>query len=195
MADLEDLDLDEGLDDEAGDGSGDEQVDETETPAPQDTGGDEKPKAGTDKRISDLQSRADVETARANRAEAELRRLRGERGSTAESAADGETGEFLSALRDSTRETIFAQDPRLARYKVQPSEITGNTPAEMRASFDALRSRIDSMESAVRAEVQREFGIEPSIVPGRANALPKFGEMSDEDFAKFLDQRDRNPSR
>ena len=188
MSDPNDLDLDEELDETETDGSGDDGG--QPEPAPQDGDGGENAPAGTDKRISDLMSAAQKAEARANKFEAELNRLKGAgTGTTGEPAKPAETDEFLSVLRDSTRETIYGSDPRLARYKVKPEAITGSTPTEMRASFDSLRAQIDSMESVIRSEVMREFGIDPEIVPGKTAALPKFGEMSDEEFAKFIETR------
>ena len=173
------LDNEEELDD-LGESAGAESTDDA--PPATDNDGSET----ESKRIRDLMSRADKAEARANQLEAQLKG----KGSTKRSKDKAETDEFMELVREQSRNQLFSSDPRLAEYGLKPSVIAGNTPEEMRASFDQYKSLLDAIVSKVRNQVLVEHGLDAGVTgSGKGQELPDFSAMPAKDFKALMDRR------
>jgi hypothetical protein len=185
MADTEDFELDneEELEPDASESD----AGETSEDAPQ---GKPEGSEAESKRISDLMSKwqkADAENARLK---AELAKAAKPKTPTNRSEPQGD--EFMEFAREHARNTLFASDPRLAKYGVDVNAIQGDTPAEMRASLEQQRKLIDSLESRIRNEVLAEHGLDAEVASGSGSkGLPDIGAMSDEEFNKLMERRSR----
>jgi hypothetical protein len=186
--DLEGL-MDEELDDQESDADADSGSDNS---APPDEGS--QASTSSDKRVRDLMSKWQTEQARANRLEQELQAARGSQSgeSQQEQPADGGANEFVEFAREDARRRIFESDPRLAAYGLEASAISGSTLLEMKASFAAQKKLIEGIESRARQQVLQEHGLDPEVVADGREKIPGIAQMSDEEFDKFLDQRDAN---
>lgn len=143
------------------------------------------------KRIRDLTSLWQKAEARAKKAEAAAARAQGRGMQTKGRTASAEIDEFAAFAREDARLRLHRSDPRFEKYGIEPTAISGTTLEEMKASFDAQRKVVDGLESRIRNEVLREHGFDLDV--GGSNtesALPDFGSMSPEDFAKFVERRD-----
>lgn len=142
-----------------------------------------------EERIRALQSRAD-------KAEAELNKIRKQAASGDSTTAQGsqtsgtvtpELKEWLVAAEDRLREQLYREDPRFAAYELPPERITGSTPAEMRASAKDLAGLLDRMEQDIRAKVQREHGIAPTPSSTGSDRKVSFDKMSSDEFDKYVE--------
>lgn len=178
--------LDDLLDDESN--KSEDDGDPEKDPPPKD--GDSK---STDKRVSDLQSKADKETARANKAEATVKRL-------IEAAKDPDTEESkpkaqasgdaqLDVILDMARMFTVQQHPKLAEFGLVASDLIGSTPAEIAASAAALITRFEKIETQVRNKVLAANGLAPEIESAAPSSDPKrdFSKMSSDDFKKVME--------
>lgn len=183
--DLLDEDLDES---EESDESSDSGSDDSAPPSD-----DDSKDEGEKGRINDLMSKWQKAEARAKKAEAALK-ARSKPDSQDEGAADGgkpEGNEFLDFQRQAVREQLFNADPRFKEVGLTVEAITGDTLAEMKASAKAQLALIASIETRARNKVLREHGLEPEVSTGAATEkATNFGEMSQEEFEKFLQKRD-----
>lgn len=167
---------------------GDEPVDDAT--AADDTaadGGDagEPQKGEVDKRISDLQSKADREAARANKLEKALEKLNAG-GSDASGGNDPERKALLEELRESSLDAVYGEFEELKSYGIDRALIGGSTRAEMREEATALVGLIKSVATRERNRVLKEHGIKAEQ-SGATRTPPKnYGEMSNEDFEKEL---------
>ena len=180
----------EGLDNELdGDATqdGDEGSDNS-APPNQTAGGDE----ASSKRINDLMSKWQSSEAEANRLKAELAKLQGQPAPKPEAAGGSgqDSQEFLDFAREDARRRLFESDPKLAAAGLDPSSIAGTTLAEMKASLKVQQTLVSGIESRARAAVLREHGLDPEVVAGGHEPVEKIESMSEEEFAKFLSQRD-----
>lgn len=174
--DLEDV-LNDDIED---DGDDDSQSDDSGP----DSGSDDDPK---DKRIKDLMSKWQAETARANAAEAKL---------TKAPAADGASGagggdttdaqQWIELIREQARDQVFGTDPRFAAYGIDRSSIDGSTPAEMRDAARRLSELIDKMETSVQNKVLKKHGLKPEVGSAPPPRNKSFASMSDEEFEKEI---------
>lgn len=184
MDDEQDLTLDneDGLDDLEGSAGADGTDD-----APPSTDNDNS--EAESKRIADLMSKWQRAEARAKKAEAALTKRSGTQ--TKGRTASAEIDEFAAFAREDARLRLHRSDPRFEKYGIEPTAISGNTLEEMKASFDAQRKVVDGLESRIRNEVLREHGFDLDVGGSNSeSALPDFGSMSPEDFAKFVERRD-----
>jgi hypothetical protein len=184
--DLDNLDLDEDAD------AADSGSDNSAPPA------DAKPDDNSEKRINDLMSKAQKAEARAAKAEAALKAAQSGEAPKDKDVADAKPAEggdeFVQFARENARNTLFGSDPRLADYGLTAESIGGETVAEMRASLAAQRKLIDGIESAARNKILREHGLDPEVSTGAASEGAKdFAAMSNEEFKKFLAERDARP--
>lgn len=180
----DDLDLDlNDLDDD----EDEEEEDESEE------GSQDAESGNVDKRVRDLQSAKDKETARANKLQKELDALKAAgtkdgKPSPKKSDLPPEVEQWVTAARTQTRNQLFDSDPRLKEYGFSPELITGETPAEMRASFQALRKTVSKMEAAARKAIMEDQGGIPDLSGGSvATGGPDWTKMSSEEFNKFVD--------
>lgn len=167
-----------------GDASGsDNSAPPSETPAPQ----------ADSKRVDDLMSKWQSEQARANRLQKELDAARAGGGSQGapQGDADGSMDEFREFARENARNQLFGSDPKLAAYGLKAEDITGSTIAEMRESLRKHQKLIDGVETQARNQILAEHGLSPEVATGASTEnAPKFSQMSDEEFDKFLKERD-----
>lgn len=146
-------------------------------------------------RINDLMGKWQGEQARNAKLQRELEALRA--GSAAEpqsgsaGGSDQSGNEFMDFAREDARRRIFEQDPSLAAAGLDSSSIAGSTLEEMKASFKAQQTLVQGIESRARANVLKQHGLDPEVVAGGHEPVEKIEQMSDEDFAKFLTQRDQ----
>ena len=151
---------------------------------------DKDPKS-SDKRVRDLQSQKDKETARANKAEKELQRLR-----AAVQEPDTEDGKAPEGappadvyVLDMARMFAYQANPKLAEYDIPASALTGSTPSEIAASAVEQVARFEKIETRVRNKVLAENGMAPEIDAGSPPSQPRdFSKMPSEDFKKLVDE-------
>lgn len=188
----EDLDLDnDSFDDEPEDG--DASGSDNSAPPEDGAAGNDK----DEKRVNDLMSNWQKEQARANRLEAELKALKsGSAGDQKdETPAGGGTqsaqpNEFEEFVREDARRRIFESDPRLAEYGLDVASIAGSSIAEMKASLAAQQKLVDGVETRARQRALTEFGLDPEVRAADREKPLGIAEMSEEEFEKFLAQRD-----
>lgn len=167
------------------DGDDEEEVDveEDSGDTPSDDSAATSSKA-VEKRISDLQSRADKAEARANKLE-KLLAKRDDEGD-AGGSKDPERNALLSELREAGLDSIYSQFTELTQYGIDRTLIEGATRAELRASAASLVALIKNIETKARNATLREFGLkaDPS---GTSRKPPRdYSQLSDEEFEKEL---------
>jgi len=144
----------------------------------------------TDKRVSDLQSARDKETARANKAEAKLAALLSVANSDSDSSSrsDPISGNADGVILEMARMFTVQQNPKLAEYGLSEQDLTGTTPGEIARSASALIARFEKIETQVRNKVLADNGLAPEL-DGTAVPTPDrdFSKMSSEDFKKLMD--------
>jgi len=185
MADnnTDDLDLDLDADDADG-AEGNADADGADDGA---DGSADDSKAGSgDKRIRDLQSRADAAEARANKAEQALQKALSRGEDKGSGPKDPEREALLSELREASLDAVFGENPELKAYGIDRSLIEGRTRAEMRESASALVTLIKAVETKAKNKALAEHGIKPEPA-GSSRSQPKnYAEMSDEDIEKEI---------
>jgi len=141
----------------------------------------------TDKRISDLQSARDKETARANKAEAALAKVvAAAAGRTAEESTPSGGGD--SPMIEMARMFAVQQNPKLAEYGLTEADLTGSTPREIAKSAADLIARFEKIETQVRNKVLADNGLAPELDASATRSPDRdFSKMSSEDFKKIMD--------
>lgn len=141
------------------------------------------------KRINDLMSKwqkADAENARLKR---ELAKSKVKNPSGDSTLLQSE--ELMEFAREQARNSLYATDPRLARYKIPVESIAGDTPAEMRKSLEAQIKVVAAMETQIRRDIMLEHGIDPEVVSGGGGTATDFASMSSKDFNELIERRSR----
>lgn len=136
-----------------------------------------------DKRINDLMSKW-------QRAEADNQKLRRQLAAqqaqgNARPPADAPGNEWITFMRQTARDQIFASEPRLARYGFEPDAISGETPAEMQAALTNLRNLIDRIETDASNRALKRAGLTPSAKGSTAERGPEIPE-DDEAFEALV---------
>lgn len=177
-------DLNDDQRDDQNEEESDEETDE-ETEEGSEEGSEEgKPPKGEAKRIADLMSKAQKEEARANKAEAALKAVRGESG--AAGSNDPATKALMAELREASLDAVFGEYTELRDYGIDRALIEGTTRAEMRGSADALVALIRNVSTKARNKALADAGVKPE--PSNARKPGKsVADMSDEEFLKMLD--------
>lgn len=170
----EDLDIDSDSDET----DEDEELDSSD--------GDNAGKKEVDKRIRDLQSKADAETARANKAEAALKSPGRNKGEVAGSN-DPATSALILELREASLDAIFGEYPELKEYSIDRSLIEGTTRAEMRDAAASLVGLIKNVGSKARNKALADAGVKADPVGTTRSKPVNYATMSSEDFKKLLD--------
>ena len=157
----------------------------TESPSP-----DPKDAKSSDRRVRDLQSAKDKETARANQAEARLKVLIATMGNP--DAGTGKPAPKASdvpeALLDMARMFAVQQHPKLAEYGLSASDLVGSSPSEFARSAAELVARFEKIETQARNKALAENGLAPELGGDKVVAPDRdFSKMSREDFAKVMD--------
>jgi len=174
MADNETEDLELDGEDEGEETEGSEESTEEEP----------KPKSGEDKRVKDLQSKADKAEARANKAEAALKALQaGEQGN---GSKDPERDALLAELRESSLDAVYGEFQELRDFGIDRTLIEGGTRAEMRESATALVGLIKSVATKARNQALKEAGVNPEPISGTRSKPKSYADMSTEDFEKEI---------
>lgn len=143
----------------------------------------------TDKRISDLQSAKDKETARANKLQKQLDAIAAaSKGDDVEAPKAPPAGGTDSAILDMARMFALSANPKLAEYGLTAEDLSGDTPSAIAASAAGLVARYEKLETQIRNKVLAENGMAPEIESGAPPAQPRdFSKMSKEDFQKVMD--------
>jgi hypothetical protein len=161
-----------------------EETTETEESTEETTDEADDPKKTTsDKRIRDLQSKADAETARANKAEAALKNLK--QGGSG-SGSDPATQALMAELREASLDAVYGEFPVLRDYGIDRSLIEGTTRTELRGNAASLVGLIKSVETKARNKVLAENGLSAPSTGGKVQKPVDYASMSDEAFEKLL---------
>lgn len=155
------------------------------------SGGDKDPKS-SDKRISDLQSAKDKETARANKLQKQLDAIAAaaKDEDVEDSKPPVQTGgsSVDGAILDMARMFAFQQNPKLAEYGITAADLNGSSPSEVARSATELVTRFEKIETQVRNKLLADQGLAPEIDAGAPSTPPRdFSKMSKEDFQKVMD--------
>lgn len=181
------------LSDDLFDNDGDEGDDQSEDSDPEKgESGDGKDPKSTNKRISDLQSAKDKETARANKLQKQLDAIA--KAAKEDDAEDSKPpastggGSMDNAIADMARMFAFQQNPKLAEYGVSAADLNGATPGEIAQNATELVARFEKIETQVRNKVLADNGMAPEIEGNAPPSQPRdFSKMSKEDFQKVMD--------
>lgn len=163
----------------------DEEETEEETEESGESAESEKSKPKVDKRISDLQSLADKEAARANKAEAALAKLnRGQDGDSG--GKDPERAALMTELREASLDAVYGEFAELKEFDIDRSLIEGANRAEMRESATQLVALVKSVSTRARNKALRDAGVTAEPAGSRREPPKNYGQMSGEDFEKEL---------
>lgn len=180
--DTDDLDLD-------GQDTGDDDADDDGADDADGDDGDSDPKADpkVDKRISDLQSKADKAEARANKLEAQLQKALGgsDKGGEQESK-DPERAALMQELREASLDAVWGEFPELKTYGIDRALVTGATRAEMRESATGLVALINSVATKAKNQTLREHGIKAEPAGATRQPPKDYRSMKPEDFEKEI---------
>jgi len=138
-----------------------------------------------DKRIRDLQSKADAAEARANKAESALKKSSVADKGTA--GPDVATQALMSDLREASLDAIYGENPLLKQYNIDRSFIEGSTRAEIRENAASVVGLIKSVSTKVRNETLAENGLSAPAAGSARKPPVDYGSMQDEEFLKLLD--------
>ena len=140
-----------------------------------------EPEQGEGKRINDLMSKWQKAESRAKKAEEERDALQ----QKGDGAPDPKM--WVELMREQARDTVYASDPRLARYGIEPSAIDGDTPQAMQASLSTLKGLIDRIETDASNRTLKKHGLTADVKGKAAERGPVIPE-SDEDFEKLVEK-------
>lgn len=136
-----------------------------------------------DETIRKLQSERDKARADADKARKALEAVRP---ATAKDESTPpippEVEAWLTAAKDNSRDALYRRNPKLEQYGVDPTLITGDTPAEMRKSAESIDKFVTDMEGKIRNQVLEEHGFNPEPLTSPAEGRKNYANMSKEDF-------------
>lgn len=135
---------------------------------------------GEAKRVNDLMSKWQRAEAQNEKLQKRLDALEA-KGTTKSDAPN----DWVEVVRSTARDQIYGSDPRLKTYGIKPEAIDGNTPAEMRASFEGLKSLVDRIETDASNAALKKAGLTASQTGGTAEKVRDVPD-SDEDFEKLV---------
>lgn len=172
--------IDEG-DDASDDSASGEKPDESKEPKTPES----------DKRVKDFQSKADAAEARANKAEARLKTLESAfKVDNSDDSKPPKSGNAStdSAIIDMARMFAYQQNPKLADYGVEMSDISGSTPSEIARNATDIVARFEKIETKARNKVLAEQGLAPEISGGETSSPKRdFSTMPKKDFDAFVE--------
>lgn len=177
-------DLHDGDEDNEDNGSG------SDNSAPPSTSSDSKPDG---KRVNDLMSKWQSSEAEKAKLQARLDELEGQKtgnggDQSAKQEPSAEINEFLDLARSQARQTLYASDPRLARYGIEVTAIEGTTAKEMQDSLAKVKALLDKVEGSARTSALREHGLSPEIGGGGSEKPLDFSSMSDKEILEAGDR-------
>ena len=138
---------------------------------------------GGTKRVNDLMSKWQKAEARNKKLEERLAALEA-KGST---DTDVDPQQWVQVMRQTARDQIYASEPRLARYGIEPEAIEGDSPASMQASLTNLRNLIDRIETDASNRTLKKAGLTANAKGSAAQRGPEIPD-SDEDFERLVAQ-------
>lgn len=144
----------------------------------------------TDKRVSDLQSKFDKETARANKLQKQLDALTAaekEDGTEARKSLSGGNASTDNGVLDVARMLAYQTNPKLADYGVAMSDLNGSTAAEIVANAAALVAQFEKVETRIKNKVLADNGLAPDISDTPPPPKRDIANMSSEDFTKLYE--------
>lgn len=162
-------------------------LDDLDKPGSDESSEGEPPKeqAEDDKRVRDLQSKADAAEARANKAEAALKAAK-EQGERGGDSADPRYAAVMDQLREANLDAVYGEIPELRQFDIDRSLIEGTTRNEMRDSARNLAALIGSVRTKARNEVLAENGLSadaPSATPAKR---ADFASMDSKEFDELV---------
>jgi len=143
----------------------------------------------SDKRISDLQSKADKETARANKAESRLAALlEAAKTGDSEGSKPPQGGDASDALLDMARMFAIQQNPKLSEYGITMADLAGASPREVARNAAEQVARFEKLETQIRNKVLAANGLAPDIAGSESPAASRdYSKLSSEDFKKVME--------
>lgn len=151
--------------------------------------GDGKDPKSSDKRISDLQSAKDKETARANKLQKQLDAIAAAtKEPDAEAGKPPEGGNVADAqILDMARMFAFQQNPKLSEYGIQASDLNGSSPSDIAKAATELVARFEKFETQARNKILADQGLAPEVDAGSPPSQPRdYSSMPKEDFDKAV---------
>lgn len=171
--------------------------DEEESKSPDAAGGDKgsesESKEDVEKRIRDLQSKADKAEARANKLQKQLEAQgKSKNAATDDEGTEGvvppEVRKWLDAAKERTLDQTFKSDGRFQKYKVDPAFIQADSPDALKERAKALAKMLSEIETQVRNEVLVEHGFSPQPATSERSEPKNYATMSSEEFNKIADR-------
>lgn len=177
-------DHDENLDYDRDEESTEESEDGEQPPEESKAGTDD----GVDKRVRDLQSKADAAEARANKLEKLLAKSSDSGESDSAGSNDPDRAALLQELREASLDAVYGEFDLLKDYGIDRALIEGTTRTQMRESAAQLVGLIKGVETKVRNKVLREHGLKAEPAGATRQPPKNWAEMSSEDFQKELER-------
>lgn len=178
-------DFDE-LDDLQGNTDGDTESDDSAGEATSPPSGDK-----SEKRIRDLQAKADAAEAKANKLQKMLDAAM--QGAGAEDSKPKPGGRQMapgeSLAIEFMKESVFQTTPKMAEAGFTAADLSGSTPSEIRASAAELVRRYEENETRIRNKVLAEHGLAPEIVNNTpAPKVKNYFDLPKKDFDELLEK-------
>lgn len=188
MADLDDKEIEEDedltLDDAQQESDSDEEDDAPSAEAA-------SAKIESDKRVADLMSKWQKSDAENAKLKAQITKSNTKNSSEDSSTDTAQANEFMDFAREHARNTLYATDPRLAKYKIPVESVSGSTPDEMRRSLEAQVKVVAAMETQIRRDIMIEHGIDAEVVSGKGGSELNIAQLSEKEFAALIERRSR----
>ena len=182
--------FDSFLDDEEEDTSEDEESSESGAADSQGSGSESS--EDVEKRIRDLQSKADKAEARANKLQKQIEAQTKSQKAAKDGNADGvvppEVQKWLDTAKERATEAAFESDERFKKYKVSPEFIQGDSPDELRQRAKAFADLLTEIEGQARNDVLVEHGYRPEPATSERADPKNYRTMSTEEFNKEVDR-------
>jgi len=185
MGDTKDTDDFENPDNEDGTPEqGDEDSKDEEDGAADSKDKDEK----SGEALRKLQSERDKAVAERNKAQKELKNVKGATAKSEGTEVPTEVQEWIVAAKTNARKTLFESNPKFEQYGISPDLIGGETPEAMSAAAKSLTEFVDKLEGKVRDDVLEEHGIN-SVPRASTRANNKaYNEMDKKEFDAIVEQ-------
>lgn len=187
MADTDDFENQDSGDDKGTEDNGAQDGDKKDSGAAESGKSSEDTQSGDD--LRKMQSERDKETARANKAQKEVDKMKA---ASAKSAGSTEVPpqvqEWINAAQSRTREALYEANPKFKTFGIDPTLISGDTPAEMTASAKTLTEFVDTLETTVRDEVLKEHGFDPSPKASASIGRKDFNKMDTKEFDAIVEE-------
>ena len=171
-------------------GDDDEELDDGDSATGGESTEPKEPSKPSDKRISDLQSAKDKETARANKLQKQLDDIAAAaKGNGAEDSKPPSGGESFidNGMLDVARMFAYQQNPKLSEYGIGMSDLAGSTPGEITANATALVAQFQKVETQIRNKVLADNNLSPELSDAPPPQKRDYSKMKSEDFNKLVE--------